>query len=94
MSSLRNLGFLETNLTTARWRLGRETVQLGVAALQSTDLMRIAPQILLSLLEVMREAVNLAVFGTDSMVLVYREQGPQLVTISSRLASPRSTRAL
>jgi DNA-binding IclR family transcriptional regulator len=48
-------------------------VQLGVAALQSTDLMRIAPQLLLSLLEGTREAVNLAVFDTDSMVLVYRE---------------------
>ena len=90
---LRDLGFLETNSTTARWRLGRETVQLGVAALQSTDLMRIAPQILLSLLEGTREAVNLAVFDTDSMVLVYREQGPQSVTISSRLGSRRPMHA-
>jgi DNA-binding IclR family transcriptional regulator len=86
---LRDLGFLESNSTTARWRLGRETVQLGVAALQSTDLMRVAPQILLGLLEGTREAVNLAVFDTDSMVLVYREQGPQSVTISSRLGSRR-----
>src|SRR6204780_4983634 len=90
---LRDLGFLESNLTTARWRLGRETVQLGVAALQSTDLMRIAPPILLGLLEGTREAVNLAVFDTDSMVLVYREQGPQSVTISSRLGSRRPMHA-
>jgi IclR family acetate operon transcriptional repressor len=90
---LRDLGFLETNSTTARWRLGRETVQLGVAALQSTDLMRIAPHILLGLLEGTREAVNLAVFDTDSMVLVYREQGPQSVTISSRLGSRRPMHA-
>jgi DNA-binding IclR family transcriptional regulator len=90
---LRDLGFLESNSTTARWRLGRETVQLGVAALQSTDLMRVAPQILLGLLEGTREAVNLAVFDTDSMVLVYREQGPQSVTISSRLGSRRPMHA-
>jgi IclR family acetate operon transcriptional repressor len=90
---LRDLGFLEANATTARWRLGRESVQLGVAALQSTDLMRVAPQILLSLLEGTREAVNLAVFDTDSMVLVYREQGPQSVTISSRLGSRRPMHA-
>jgi IclR family transcriptional regulator, acetate operon repressor len=90
---LRELGFLESNATTARWRLGRETVQLGVAALQSTDLMRVAPQILLGLLEGTREAVNLAVFDTDSMVLVYREQGPQSVTISSRLGSRRPMHA-
>jgi DNA-binding IclR family transcriptional regulator len=90
---LRELGFLETDVNTARWRLGRETVQLGVAALQSTDLMRVAPPILLSLLEGTREAVNLAVFDTDSMVLVYREQGPQSVTISSRLGSRRPMHA-
>src|SRR6204780_1383270 len=90
---LRELGFLEVSATTARWRLGRETVQLGVAALQSTDIMRIAPAILLDLLEGTREAVNLAVFDTDSMVLIYREQGPQSVTISSRLGSRRPMHA-
>jgi IclR family transcriptional regulator, acetate operon repressor len=90
---LRELGFLEVNASTARWRLGRETVQLGVAALQSTDIMRVAPPVLLELLEGTREAVNLAVFDTDSMVLIYREQGPQSVTISSRLGSRRSMHA-
>jgi IclR family transcriptional regulator, acetate operon repressor len=90
---LRELGFLEVRATTARWRLGRETVQLGVAALQSTDIMRVAPPILLGLLEGTREAVNLAVFDADSMVLIYREQGPQSVTISSRLGSRRPMHA-
>src|SRR5205814_6705539 len=75
---LRDLGFLEAS-TTGRWRLGRETVQLGVAALQSTDIMRVAPDLLQVLLEEAREAVNLAVFDTDAMVLLYREQGPQSV---------------
>ena len=90
---LRELGFLEVNATTARWRLGREAAQLGVAALQSSDLMRIAPPVLLQLLEGTREAVNLAVFDSDSMVLIYREQGPQSVTISSRLGSRRPMHA-
>lgn len=90
---LRELGFLEVDTATARWRLGREIAQLGVAALQSTDLMRIAPSVLQSLLEGTREAVNLAVFDADSMVLVFREQGPQSVTISSRLGSHRPMHA-
>jgi IclR family acetate operon transcriptional repressor len=90
---LRELGFLEVNAATARWRLGPEAAQLGVAALQSTDVMRIAPPILLGLLEGTREAVNLAVFDSDSMVLMYREQGPQSVTISSRLGSRRPMHA-
>ncbi len=90
---LRELGFLEASAATGRWRLGRETVQLGVAALQSTDIMRVAPDLLQSLLEEAREAVNLAVFDSDAMVLLYREQGPQSVTISSRLGSRRPMHA-
>jgi IclR family acetate operon transcriptional repressor len=90
---LRELGFLEVSTSSARWRLGRETVQLGVAALQSSDVMQVAPPILLRLLDQTREAVNLAVFDADSMVLVYREQGPQSVTISSRLGSRRPMHA-
>jgi DNA-binding IclR family transcriptional regulator len=90
---LRELGFLEVNGATGRWRLGREAVQLGVVALQSTDVMQVAPELLRALLETAGEAVNLAVFDADSMVLLYREQGPQSVTISSRLGSHRPMHA-
>lgn len=90
---LRELGFLEVNSSTGRWRLGREAVQLGVVALQSTDVMQVAPELLRALLQMSGEAVNLAVFDADSMVLLYREQGPQSVTISSRLGSHRPLHA-
>jgi len=90
---LRELGFLEINAANARWRLGREAIQIGVAALQSTELMSVAPPVLSALLEGTREAVNLAVFDSDSMVLIFREQGPQSVTISSRLGSRRPMHA-
>jgi len=90
---LRELGFLEVNASTNRWRLGREAVQLGVVALQSTDVMQVAPELLQALLQMAGEAVNLAVFDADSMILLYREQGPQSVTISSRLGSHRPMHA-
>jgi DNA-binding IclR family transcriptional regulator len=90
---LRELGFLEVNAGTNRWRLGGEAVQLGVVALQSTDVMQVAPEPLRVLLQMAGEAVNLAVFDSDSMVLLYREQGPQSVTISSRLGSHRPMHA-
>ena len=90
---LRDLGFLEVNPRNGLWRLGGEVVQLGVAALQTTDVMEIAPPILHELSEQTRESVNLAVFDSDRMVLVYREQGPQSVTISSRLGSHRPMHA-
>lgn len=90
---LRGLGYLEVNARTGRFRLGSQAIQLGVAALQSSDIMQIAPGMLQFLLETTRESVNLAVFDTDSMILVYREQGPQSVTISSRLGSRRPMHA-
>ena len=90
---LRELGFLETSPDSNRWRLGREAVQIGVVALQSTDVMQVAPPLLRALLQLAGEAVNLAVFDADSMVLLYREQGPQSVTISSRLGSHRPMHA-
>jgi len=90
---LRELGFLEISPGTSRWRLGRESVQLGVAALQSTDVMQVAPELLRALLQMAGEAVNLAIFDTDSLVLLYREQGPQSITISSRLGSHRPMHA-
>lgn len=90
---LRELGFLEIDPKSGQWRLGREIVQLGVAALQATDLMQVAPGFLKFLMETSRESVNLAVFDADRMVLVYREQGPQSVTISSRLGSHRPMHA-
>ncbi len=68
-------------------------MQLGVVALQSTDVMQVAPELLRALLQMAGEAVNLAVFDADSMVLLYREQGPQSVTISSRLGSHRPMHA-
>ena len=63
------------------------------SALQSTDVMQVAPELLRALLQMASEAVNLAVFDSDSMVLLYREQGPQSVTISSRLGSHRPMHA-
>jgi len=90
---LRGLGFLEINPVSGRWRLGREAVQLGVVAVQSTDIMQVAPESLRALLQMAGEAVNLAVFDSDSMVLLYREQGPQSITISSRLGSHRPMHA-
>lgn len=90
---LRELGFLEVNLTNNRWRLGSAAMQLGVAAVQSTEVMNVAPERLQQLLVLAGEAVNLAVFDSDRMVLLYREQGPQSITISSRLGSHRPMHA-
>jgi DNA-binding IclR family transcriptional regulator len=90
---LRELGFLEVNAVSGRLRLGLESMQIGVAALQSTDVMRIAPEYLRTLSEQAEASANLAVFDVDRMVLLHREQGPHAVTVSARLGSYRPMQA-
>ena len=90
---LRELGFIELSSSSGRYRLGLEAMQMGVAALQSTDIMGVAPDHLRRLSEEAEAAANLAVFDVDRMVLLHREQGPHSVTISARLGSHRPMHA-
>lgn len=90
---LRELGFLEINSVSGKLRLGLEAMQIGVAALQSTDVMQIAPDYLTRLSEQAAASANLAVFDVDRMVLLHREQGPHAVTVSARLGSYRPMQA-
>jgi DNA-binding IclR family transcriptional regulator len=90
---LRELGFIEISASSGRYRLGLEAMQVGVAALQSTDIMNIAPAHLKQLSEEAEAAANLAVFDVDRMVLLHREQGPHSVTVSARLGSHRPMHA-
>lgn len=90
---LRELGFLEMSTVSGKLRLGLESMQIGVAALQSTDVMQIAPEFLKRLSEQADASANLAVFDVDRMVLLYREQGTHAVTVSARLGSHRPMQA-
>lgn len=90
---LRELGFLELHPVSGRLRLGLEAVQVGVAALQSTDIMGVAPEPLRRLSEDAGASANLAVFDGERMVLLHREQGPHALTVSARLGAYRPMHA-
>jgi DNA-binding IclR family transcriptional regulator len=90
---LRELGFLEIDAISGKLRLGLESIQVGVAALQSTDIMQIAPEFLKKLSEDAEASANLAVFDVDRMVLLHRQQGPHAVTVSARLGAHRPMHA-
>jgi len=69
-------------------------MEMGAGQLRIGEFARrvgVAPELLRALLEMAGEAVNLAVFDADSMVLLYREQGPKSVTISSRLGRSKGS---
>jgi IclR family transcriptional regulator, acetate operon repressor len=89
VETLRYLGYLEVNPATERLRLGMRAAELGMAALSGIDVVRLAPAYLQGLVENTSETSFLAVVDDDAVVYVYKEEGPQPVTMSSQLGSRR-----
>jgi len=89
LDTLRERGYLEINPSSERLRLGMKAAELGMAALAGIDVVRLVPPYLRGLVEATSETVFLAVLDDDAVVYVYKEEGPQAVTMSSRLGSRR-----
>lgn len=89
LDALRERGYLEINPSSEKLRLGVRAAELGMAALAGVDVVRLAPAYLEGLVEATSETVFLAVVDGDAVVYVYKEEGPQAVTMSSRLGSRR-----
>lgn len=89
LDALRERGYLEINPASEKLRLGVRAAELGMAALAGVDVVRLAPAYLRGLVEATSETVFLAVVDDDAVVYVYKEEGPQAVTMSSRLGSRR-----
>jgi DNA-binding IclR family transcriptional regulator len=86
---LRGWGFLEANPATEALRLGSEAVRLGMAALASLEVTRLAPPHLRRLADQTKETVNLAVVDGDEVVYIDKEEGTLAVKMSAQLGSRR-----
>jgi IclR family transcriptional regulator, acetate operon repressor len=86
---LRGWGFLEANPATEALRLGSEAVRLGMAALASLEVTRVAPPHLRRLADRTQETVNLAVLDGDEIVYIHKEEGTLAVKMSAQLGSRR-----
>ncbi len=71
------------------WHLGPAAARLAMAAVQSTDVVHAAPDLLRSLTQQIRETVGLGVCNADEMIFVYRERGPQAVGVNAELGARR-----
>lgn len=89
VNTLKALGYLEADTATAKVRLGVRLVDLGVKALSSADLFRVAPPVMGPLAVRTKETVYLAIPDEDSMLFVAREQGPSSVAPSAGLGGRR-----
>lgn len=86
---LRGAGYLDNVSGSGRWRLGPSTARLAMAAVQSTDVVHAAPELVRLLVQQTRETVGVSVYSNGEMIFVYRERGPQAVTISAEPGARR-----
>jgi IclR family acetate operon transcriptional repressor len=89
LDTLREQGLLEVNPASEKLRLGVKAVEIGMAALKGIDVVRLAPAYLRDLVDSASETAFLGVVDDDAVVYVYKEEGPQSVTMSSQLGSRR-----
>lgn len=75
--------------SSGQWRLGPAAARLAMTAVQSTDVVHAAPDLLRSLAQQTRETVGLGVCNADEMIFVYRERGPQAVSVSAEIGARR-----
>lgn len=89
LDALRERGYLEADPASERLRLGMRAAEMGMAALAGMDVVRLAPPYLRDLVRATSETAFLGVHDGDSVVYVYKEEGPRAVTMSSQLGSRR-----
>jgi IclR family transcriptional regulator, acetate operon repressor len=89
LDTLQEKGYLEVNPASERLRLGVKAAEIGVAALEVVDVIRLAPAYLRDLAQAAAETAFLAVVADDAIVYVYKEEGPEAVRLSSSLGSRR-----
>ncbi|MEV7649045.1 IclR family transcriptional regulator [Arthrobacter sp. NPDC089319] len=76
-----------------QWRLGPSIARLAMAAAQSVEVLDVAPEMLRTLAQQTRESVSLGVLSGHEIVFVYRELGPQSVSVSTQLGARRPLHA-
>ncbi|HMH59473.1 MAG TPA: IclR family transcriptional regulator [Galbitalea sp.] len=79
--------------SSGQWRLGPAAARLAMAAVQTTEVVDVAPEYLRMLVQQTRETVGLAVLSGDEMIFVYRELGPQSVQVNTQIGARRPLHA-
>ncbi|WP_084963940.1 IclR family transcriptional regulator [Thermoactinospora rubra] len=85
---LRTAGFLE-DAPGGGLRLGLRAVAIGASALRGSDIVRLAPEHLHQLADLVGETVNLAVPDGDEMVYILQQEGPGALKVTARLGTRR-----
>ncbi|MGY2234340.1 IclR family transcriptional regulator [Pseudomonas gingeri] len=80
-------GFAEQNVATNHYGLGREALRVGLAALNSMDVLQVAALPLAELRDDLNESCFLAVWGNHGATVVHIEPAVRSVTVVTQLGS-------
>ena len=80
-------GFAEQNSATNHYGLGREALRVGLAALNSMDVVKVAALPLAELRDELNETCFLAVWGNQGATVVHIEPAVRAVTVVTQLGS-------
>ena len=80
-------GFAEQNRVTNHYGLGREALRVGLAALNSMDVVKVAAAPLSELRDDLNETCFLAVWGNQGATVVHIEPAVRAVTVVTQLGS-------
>lgn len=89
LSTLQEYGYVEPAELPSQLRLGIKAAEIGMAAIASVDVTRIAPPYLRELVAQASETAFLAIVDDHAVVYMHREPGPNGVQMSARLGSRR-----
>ena len=87
MQALIARGFAEQNAATNHYGLGREALRVGLAALNSMDVLKVAALPLAELRDELNETCFLAVWGNQGATVVHIEPAVRAVTVVTQLGS-------
>lgn len=80
-------GFAEQNIATNHYGLGREALRVGLAALNSMDVLKVAALPLAELRDDLNETCFLAVWGNQGATVVHIEPAVRAITVVTQLGS-------
>ena len=80
-------GFAEQNVATNHYGLGREALRVGLAALNSMDVLKVAAMSLAELRDDLNETCFLAVWGNQGATVVHIEPAVRAITVVTQLGS-------
>ena len=80
-------GFAEQNVATNHYGLGREALRVGLAALNSMDVLKVAALPLAELRDDLNETCFLAVWGNQGATVVHIEPAVRAITVVTQLGS-------